>query len=184
MSWKIRRNGGILAFFLAAAVAGCSGGCSGGRSGAETEKASAQPAASGEAQGIQPCRLLTAAQAATVIPGHDGGSVAHAGGSLMKGVSAYQCSYADKAMNLFTVVLNMAENEERFSWIKPGADKHTDHRRIDAGDEGWIYGGEDDLKIEVVKGRTVVDLELLAPGARAKSEAMIALAKVIAAAVQ
>ena len=162
------------------ALLGCSGSKEGTAPAAESQKSSSTPA-SGK---IQPCKLLTAAQVATVLPDHDDGMVALAGGSLMKGVDAYQCSYSNKDMNILTVVLNVAENEERFSWIKPSEGSHRDDRKIEIGDAGWAYGDADDLKVRVVKGLTVIDLELMAPGAQGKSAAMIELARVIVQGLQ
>ena len=157
-------------------ILGCGGGGEGTAPAAEPGKNTSTPAAGG----IQPCKLLTSDQVATVLPGHDGGMVAHSGGSLAKGINAYQCSYTNKNTDLMTVILNVAENDEDFSWIKPSEGSHRDHRKIEVGDAGWVYGDPDDLKVEVVLGRTVIDLELMATGAQQKSAAMIELARVIA----
>jgi hypothetical protein len=135
---------------------------------------------SGTSNRIRPCELLTAEQVATVLPNHDGGMAVLSGGSLMKGVDAYQCSYSNKTMDLMTVVLNIADNDDNFSWIKPSEGLHRDDRKVEIADGGWVYGEDDDLKIEVVKGRTIIDLELMAPGARSKAEALIELARVVA----
>jgi len=141
----------------------------------------AAPAADPQAAGtIEPCKLLTPIQVATVLPNNDGGTVTNSGGSFMKGVDAYQCSYGDRKTSLMTVILNAAKDKENFSWIKPSEGEHRDHRKIDVGDAGWVYGSPDDLKVEVVLGLTVIDLELMAPGAQGKSAAMIELARVIA----
>ncbi len=99
----------------------------------------------------------------------------------MKGVDDYQCSYTNRSTGLLTIVLNIAQNDERFSWIKPNADSHRNDRTINIADGGWVYGRDDDLKVEVVKGRTVIDLELMEAGARAKADAMVELARLIAA---
>ncbi len=157
-----------------AIIPACSGSGDPAPPGAAAERSSAAKG------GIQPCRLLTSAQVATVLPGHDDGMVTNSGGSFMKGVDDYQCSYTNRETHLLTVVLNVAQNEERFSWIKPSEGTHREHRKIDVGDAGWVYGTANDLKVEAVKGLTVIDLELMGPGAQEKSAAMIELARVIA----
>ena len=128
---------------------------------------------------IDPCKLLNREQVATVLPDHDGGSVAHAGPALIEGVSAYQCSYLDKEFNLFTVILNVAVDDKRFADIKPGS-TITDEKKVAVADGGWIRGSPDDMKLTAVKSRTVIDLELMAPGAGGKAAALVALANAVA----
>jgi hypothetical protein len=143
---------------------------------AEIQKNSSAPAAGA----IQPCKILTPAQVSTVLPNHDDGMVTDSGDSIMKGVKSYGCSYVSKNANLMTVVLSIAENQERFSWIKPSEGSHRNDRKIDIGDRGWVSGDPNELKIEVVQGLTVIDLKLMAPGAQKKSAEMIELSRVIA----
>ncbi len=81
---------------------------------------------------------------------------------------------------MMTMVVSIAENEERFSWIKPNEDSHRDDRKIDVGDRGWISGDANKLEIEVAQGLSVIELKLMAPGAQGKSPQMIELARVIA----
>ena len=133
---------------------------------------------------IQPCKILTAAQVATVLPDHDDGMVTDSGDSIMKGVKSYGCSYVSKDANLMTVVLSIAENAERFSWIKPSEGSHRDDRKIDIGDRGWVGGDPNHLEVEVVQGLAVIELKLIAPGAQGKSAQMIELARVIAQGLQ
>jgi len=128
---------------------------------------------------LDPCKLLTREQVVTVLPNHDGGSVTHSGPALIQGVSAYQCSYLDKEFNLFTVILNVAVDDKRFADIKPGSTV-TDEQAVPVADGGWIRGSPDDMKLTAVKGRTVIDLELMAPGADGKTAALVALASAIA----
>ncbi len=132
------------------------------------------------AEGIQPCKILTSAQVAMVLPNHDNGMVTDSGDSIMKGVKSYGCSYVNQNANLLTVVISIAENAERFSWISPSEGSHRNDRKIEVGDHGWVYGDSNDLKAEVVQGLAVIDLKLVAPGAQAKSVEMIELARVIA----
>ena len=128
------------------------------------------------AHALDPCKLLTRQQVETVLPKNDGGTVAHAGGSLIAGVDAYQCSYMNDATNIFTVIVNVAVDDRRYSQIRPhfSADEAT---RVAVGEGGWLRGTADDLKLTAVKGRSVLDLELLAPDAGAKRSALVALAQ-------
>jgi len=41
----------------------------------------------------------------------------------------------------------------------------NDAKKIDGG---WIRGDDDDMKVTVMKGRAVLDLELMAPGAKGR----------------
>jgi len=132
-------------------------------------------------QEIAPCELLTDEQVATVLPNHMPGDVDHAGPSLVDGINAYQCSYLDEEVNMLTVVVNVAATDKLFAEIKPTMWGDTDAQKIDVGDGGWIRGEDDDMKVTVMKGRAVLDLELMAPGAKAKSAALIELAKAAAA---
>lgn len=127
-----------------------------------------------------PCKLLTKAQVETVLPHNDGGMVVHSGGSLIAGVDAYQCSYANDAADVFTVVLNIAADDQHFDKIRPHFDA-DDAARVPVGEGGWLRGDPNDLKLTAVKGRTVLDLELLATGAKAKGPALIALAQAVIA---
>ena len=45
------------------------------------------------------------------------------------------------------------------------------------GDGGWVRGDANDLKLTALKGRSVLDLELSAAGAKAKTAALVILAK-------
>jgi len=125
---------------------------------------------------IDPCKLLTRQQVETVLPKNDGGTVAHAGGSLIAGVDAYQCSYMNDAANIFTVIVNVAVDDRRFAQIRPhfAANEAT---RVAVGDGGWLRGEADDMKLTAVKGRSVLDLELLTPDAGTKSSALVTLAR-------
>ena len=123
-----------------------------------------------------PCTLLTKAQVETVLPRNDGGMVVHSGGSLIAGVDAYQCSYSNDQADVFTVVLNVAVDDQHFDKIRPhfDADEVT---RVPVGDGAWLRGDPNDLKLTAVKGRTVLDLELLATDAKAKGPELVALAQ-------
>jgi hypothetical protein len=123
-----------------------------------------------------PCKLLTKAQVETVLPHNDGGMVVHSGGSLIAGVDAYQCSYSNDAADVFTVVLNVTVDDQHFDKIRPHfeADEAT---KVPVGAGGWLRGDPNDLKLTAVRGRTVLDLELLATDAKAKGPALVALAQ-------
>ena len=129
---------------------------------------------------IKPCELLTPAQVATVLPKSQPGYVAADGQSLLKGVKSYQCSYINEAMNTLTVVVTVAEDDAAFEKIKPSKSKYEDDRPVAIGDQGWVYGEENDLKVAAVKGRTLINLELMAPGAGGKADALVELARAVA----
>lgn len=128
---------------------------------------------------IKPCELLTPAQVATVLP-ESKPYVAANGESLLKGVKSYQCSYSDPAINLLTVIVTVAADDAAFEKIAPSKSRHEDHRPVAIGDRGWVFGEEDDLKVAAVKGRTLIDLELMAPGAGRKADALVELARAVA----
>jgi len=171
-----------LPVLVAVLLAGCRGGSgSGAATDAGARSASTAESESAGSAGIKPCELLSKAQVATVLPEPDDGFQAHAGGSLIKGVDAYQCSYSNPAMNILTVILNVAAEDERFEDIKPGSVIREGSRKVDVGDGGWLRSEDDDMKLTAVKGRTVIDLELMAPKARDKADALVALARAVAA---
>lgn len=131
---------------------------------------------------IVPCELLTSEQVETLLPEHDGGYTAASGGSLMKGVDSYQCSYSDEKYNLFTVIVHVAKTKDDFDWIKPRKsipEIYEGAVKLSVGDGGWLYGEKDDMKVTVSKGFTVLELELMYPNAEEKSDAMVALAKIL-----
>jgi hypothetical protein len=135
------------------------------------------PAATGAGlRTLEPCKLLTRQQVETVLPQNDGGTVAHAGGSLISGVDAYQCSYMNEAVHIFTVIVNVAVDDRRFAEIRPHFDAH-EATRVAVGEGGWLRGEADDMKLTAVKGRSVLDLELLTPDAGTKSAALVTLAR-------
>jgi hypothetical protein len=126
---------------------------------------------------IVPCELLSGEQVETVLPGHDEGYTALSGGSLMKGVDSYQCSYSNDKHDIFTVVVHVAANEERFSWIKPHSSSISTEIKI--GDGGWLFSDSGELKLEASKGLKVIELDLIATDAQEKTDAIIKLASVL-----
>jgi len=131
---------------------------------------------------IVPCELLTLEQVKTVLPGSSEGYTAASGGSLMKGVDSYQCSYTNDKLNLFTVIVHIAVTGEDFNWIKPKdsiRDSYEDARELNIGDGGWLYGKPDDMKVKVAKGYTVVELELMSDNAKEKENALVELASIL-----
>jgi hypothetical protein len=174
---KFRSSGiaGVLVCVLALTLTGCGGEGKGAP--AEQESAAAESAGD---PGLDVCALLSSEQVSTVLPGHDGGTVTHSGGSLLKGVDAYQCSYAKIAgsdMQLLTVILNVATTDELFAEIKPTGSESGE--AIPLGDGGWSRGDKEDWKITVMKDRTVIDLELMAPTAQEQSAQLLELARSI-----
>lgn len=162
---------------LAVAVAACGGAEKGSSSGGSEVDVS-------EASGLggRVCDLLSSEQVSSVLPGHDGGSVTHSGGSLLKGVDAFQCSYtvvSGTDLRLLTVILNVASTDELFATIKPSGSANEKEDAVSIGDGGWSWGAGDDWKIRAMKGRTLVDLELMAPDAKASAAQLLNLAKTI-----
>jgi hypothetical protein len=154
-------------------------GCGGEGNGASPEQRSAA-VTDAAGSSVDVCALLTSEQVSTVLPGHDGGEVEHSGGSLLKGVDAYQCSYtaiSGSDIRLLTVILNVASTDELFAEIKPTGFARGKEEAISLGDGGWSRGDERDWKITVMKGRTVIDLELMAPAANEQSAQLLELAR-------
>jgi hypothetical protein len=172
---------GVSVVIVSLSFTACGGGNSGG---AESEKGVASESPSGST-GIAPCELLSADQVATVLANSDEGFVAKAGGSLIEGVDSYQCSYSNPDTDLFTVILTVAVDDERFEDIEPNPSTRRDmfpdsFREVDVGDRGWVSGQPDDMKLTAIQGRTVIDLELMASDAGEKTDALIALGVAIA----
>ncbi|MCC6203075.1 MAG: hypothetical protein IT494_08725 [Gammaproteobacteria bacterium] len=130
------------------------------------------------------CHLLTPEQVASVLPDHDGGSVTQAGSSLLAGIDTWQCSYTaqhDEDVDLLTGIVTVAPNDELFKQIEPTGFAYDEDQQVSVGDRGWIDDGEeDDLHVQAVKGRAVIDLELLATGAQTRRDALLQLAREIA----
>lgn len=176
---------GISVVFLCLSFAACGGGSG---DGAETEGTAASES-SGASAGIEPCDLLSAGQVATVLTDADEGFVAKAGGSLIEGVDSYQCSYSNPDTDLFTLILTVAVDDERFEDIEPNPSTRRDmfpdsFREVDVGDRGWVSGQPDDMKLTAIQGRTVIDLELMASDAGEKTEALTALGATVASQVR
>lgn len=170
---------------VSAVLPGCGGGGETERNaGEETPREETEASKGGS--GIAPCELLSAAQVATVMSGADEGYVAADGGSLIDGVDSYQCSYSNPDTDLFTVILTIAESGERFEDIEPNPSLSRQmypeaFREIQVGSGGWLAGEADDMKLTAVKGYAVIALELMAPDAGAKGDALVDLASAIAA---
>lgn len=165
----------VLLYALAVALPGCGG--AGKDAAAEQDSAAVANASD---SGVDVCALLSSEQVSTVLPGHDGGEVQHSGGSLLKGVDAFQCSYTAIAGNdirLLTVILNVASTDALFDEIKPTGFAYQDEEKISLGDGGWSRGDAGNWKITVMKGRTVIDLELMAPTAQEQSAQLLELAR-------
>lgn len=126
---------------------------------------------------IVPCELLTGEQVETVLPGHDEGYTALSGGSLMKGVDSYQCSYANDKTDIFTVIVHIAADKEKFDWIKPHAS--SEKTEVKLGDGGWLSSETNDLNLEASKGLKVIELHLMAADASTKKDALIKLAAIL-----
>jgi hypothetical protein len=172
----------LSAFLAVTLLGGCGGDPDDSASGPTAASPTGQESEAADDFGI--CRLLTAEQVATVIPEHDGGTVASAGGSLIDGVDTYQCSYSAQRnddFQIFTVIVTVAPTDELFEKIKPSGFAYGDDQAVDIGDGGWVSDDQDgDVHVKAMKGRKVVDLELLASDAKSRRDQIIALTRAIA----
>ena len=172
----------LLAVLLVVTLtAGCGGSSTDAGRSAEDSATAAATAGSDEDRG--PCALLGGDEVATVLPGHDGGMVAANGGSLIKGVDSYQCSYTrveGTDVQLFTVIVHKAADDAAFEQIRPSKSMHEDDQPVEAGDAAWVYGDEDDLKLRMLKGHSIVELELMLPDAATRKDAVVELARALA----
>lgn len=138
------------------------------------------------APAIEACALLTAEEVATVLPGHGGGVVAPREGAFDDGVDAFQCSYTEPAPGLhtFEVILNVAVDEDHFDRLRPSRRAMENARELDVADAAWLrdFGGA--LVLTVLKGRTRIDLDLRVADGAAKADALVALARAVAAEVE
>jgi hypothetical protein len=143
----------------------------------------ATSAAGDDNNGPDPCSLLSSDQVATVLPGADEGYVAARGGSLVKGIDSYQCSYSDQSTNMLLVMFHTAATSELFDDIKPKnpawAVGEDNVQRVALGDGGWLEHRDDGLKLKASRGRLVIELELDTVDANDKSGALTALGQAL-----
>lgn len=152
----------------------------------------AQPPAAAPAQdaaqdsdGFGICRMLSAEQVASVLPGGDGGSVTQNGGSLIEGVDSYQCSYTaarDADLDLLTLIVTVAPDDAHFAQIEVSGFAFDEDDAVAVGDSGWKKDDSaDEYEIVANKGRSVLRISLMAPGAQGRAGQMLALAQAVAA---
>ena len=133
---------------------------------------------------IFPCKLLTPEQVNTVLPDNDSGYVAHSGGSLIRGVDSYQCTYSNDKWEMFSVYVTVAPSKKLFSKIKPDVSTlkliYKYFRKIKVGDQGWVYGNSEGMEVKFLKGYKVINLKLLSSNANKKVDELINIASIIA----
>jgi hypothetical protein len=78
------------------------------------------------------------------------------------------------------VVVTVAADDAAFKKIAPSESRHEDHRQVAVGDRGWVFGGESDLKVAAVKGRTLISLNLMGEGAGQRADALVEPARLVA----
>lgn len=131
------------------------------------------------------CRMLTAEQVASVLPGSDGGSPSDGGGSLLEGVESRQCSYMasrEAEFDLLTVIVTTARDDASFEQIELTGFAFDDEDAVPVGDRGWKKDDSaDEFEVVANKGRSVLRINLMAPGARDKAAPLIAMAQAVAA---
>ncbi len=167
---------------LALTVALLAGGCGDKAAPPTSQKPPSPERTAAEASGgVDACALLSADEVARVLPGSTGGMATHSGGSLIQGVEAYQCSWVNANGDLLTVILNVATDDARFAQIRPGDAVRDNREAVDVADQGWLAVTPDEVKLKAVKGRTVIDVELMEAGAAGKSADITELGKAVAA---
>lgn len=150
-----------------------------------SERNTNAPASSQSAsRSLQPCKLLTEAQVRTVLPDLADSSDMSVGNSFVKSIQSYQCSHiSTNAAGMLIVIVNIATSEESFTTLK-GSNKPPDEaRKVDIADGGWVYPKDRGLGALVLKGHAVIHLDLDTKDAAQKSDALVELARVVAAKV-
>lgn len=138
-----------------------------------------------EADSFGICKMLTNEQVETVLAGHGGGEVVHAGGSMMDGVDSYQCSYTSEVSgqySVLTLVVSVASTPELLGRIRPSGFLYGEADRPEIADGAFINGKMDgELGVTVIKGLNKIDMDLMAENAHALRQQMIELAATVAA---
>jgi hypothetical protein len=184
MDREIRSRSGAIGAFLMALLAGvaCGGGDAGRTAGGGAGRTAGEAS---EATGLAVCDLLSDEEVTQVMPGHDGGIVTSAGGSLVEGIDVYRCSYTARkdgiaAFDLLNVSVTVAATAELFDQVRPDADPkrnaYDNFAEIESGDGGYTYGDPDEMMVDVWKGTTAVALELVAADAASHTDRLVALA--------
>jgi len=132
------------------------------------------------------CGLLTREQVDTVVPGNDGGQDRDTSeATLLKDVGMEHCSYLHVEgtdMQFLDLIVYKASSDKGFEQIDI-ADRaqRGSVRKLEIGDIGFLddTGGEG-IEATASKGRTVFELKLVSNDAKAKSEQLIELARIVA----
>ena len=168
---------GMKFFLLGIILAGC------GADGDATSAIGAAAAAE-EADSFGICQMLTDEQVDTVLTDHDGGEVAHAGGSMMEGVDSYQCSYTsdtDDGYSVLALVVSVASSPELLARIRPSNFLYGEDDRVDIADGAFVNDKMDgELGITVIKGLHKIDLDLSSEDAHSLRQEMLGLAATVA----
>ena len=162
------------------------GACGGSGKPAGPQASSAQEGNDDADAAMNPCGLATHEQVMAVLPDADTGSVTASGGSLVRGVDAYQCSYmhiVGNDANLLTVIVNAAADDAAWAELRPSDESFSDDRRVAVGDIAWVRGSASEMKVKVLKGHSMIDVELMSPDAEARTDALVELARIVASKV-
>jgi hypothetical protein len=165
---QVARHGALLVALLALVACGQS----------ETVQTAAEESG-GETQG--PCSLLSKLEVQSVVPGTEDGMVMHSGGSLIKGVDSYQCSYMDMSGPALTVIWHRAADAALFEEIKPDFSLIGSARDVDVGNRGWIIERDSNVKVTAIVNHTKLELQLMSDDARKHSARVVELARKVAA---
>ena len=159
------------------------GACGSKGAGSETDMRSTGSSQTAS-KSLEPCKLLTAPQVGTVLPDVADSSDMSVGTSFVKSIQSYQCSHVGKNADMLIVIVNIAANEESFRTLRESNMPPDEARKVDIADGGWVYPKNQDLEVLVLKGRAVIHLDLDTKDAAQKSDALVELARTVAARVR
>ena len=167
-----------MATALAVVAAACGGETRGGAAQRDASVADATPSGT--------CGLLSREQVNAVVPGNDGGTERDASeAALLKDVEMAHCRYfhlEGSTPTWLDLLLYRASSEDAFEQINIGKWAHQGtSRELDIGDIGFLHDlAENEIQATASKGWTVFELTLHAEDAHARSEPLIAPARVVA----
>ncbi len=158
--------------FMAACGSDDAGAVSGGGEAAQS---------AGRKPRIEVCKLLSEEQVRGVVPDLAGSMVVSNGESLMKTVESYQCSHVTTSAQGLIVIVHFAADAASFDQINGSSDQFDTAKKLDIGDESWLYPKDGDMNVTVHQGRTVIDLQLNTKDAAQRGQALTELARTVAA---
>jgi hypothetical protein len=169
----------VLILLLGSATSLSCGGENAGAASEADETASAAAEPSG--QKIEPCQMLTDDQVATVVAGATGMTVS-SGGSLLAEMDDYQCTWVNTDTHSLILIVHQAHSDSSFALVRPDPARFAEARTVSVGDGGWFRTNpQGNPEVTATKGRSLIILELDSPDKTARTEALIELARAVAA---